>query len=182
MATRRLTCMQSQQDMRPALLLVALLLLTAPQPAIAQPPRPTRMARVPMCQDSTSTRFQRRLRVDLEYAGGNAREMWDAVEWAASDAAICVVSRDALPPPDTSVYGHLQMNALAAGGYEVATALRGPRAPSRPPAGCQSARAAIITADRPVFWGVILAGVVRRFTSCALAVRDSAAAVPGSSK
>lgn len=47
---------------------------------------------------------------------------------AAANAGVCLATRgDAAPPADTSAYGHLRINRVGDGGYEIATELAGPR-------------------------------------------------------
>jgi len=85
------------------------------------------------------------------------------------------VAKTALPTADTSVYGVLHVDALSNGGYELATSLAGPRAPRQP---CRSRRAAIVTTDAPILWGVFLGLAVPTFAECVLQARDGAAGFP----
>ena len=106
----------------------------------------------------------------MEYDGANRRDLWSAIDMAADMHSRCIVARGDLPPADTSVYGIVHVNALESGGYEIATWLGGPRA-SRTL--CRSARAAIVTRDAPITWGVVLSHMISRFVECAVAARGT---------
>lgn len=154
--------------MRRRMWLVCAAVLTASVPLAAQPDTARRGAHLAPCADSTHVRYRERMLVDLVYEGANRSEMWMAIDLAAK--ARCIVSRNARVLPDTTVYGRLIINALDDGGYEIATALGGV-ASQRPE--CRSKRAAIVSGDRPILWGVLLAHVVENFVECAFAVRAS---------
>ncbi len=147
------------------------LVLVTSLPAAAQSARSSKGALpIPFCSDSTSSPFRERLLLVLEYDGANRRDLWSAIDMAADMHSRCIVARGDLPPADTSVYGIVHVNALESGGYEIATWLGGPRA-SRTL--CRSARAAIVTGDAPITWGVVLSHTISRFVECAVAARGT---------
>ncbi len=137
-------------------------------PLLAQTSRPLADA----CADTLSAPYRERVAIDLIYDGENRREMWQAIQLAATTRTQCVVAKSALPTADTSTYGVLRINALDNGGYEIATSLAGPRAPRLP---CRNPRAAITARDMPIVWGVLLALTVPAFVECVLGARGPAA-------
>ena len=138
-------------------------------PAAAQTRPPVQQ---PPCADTASVPYRERVAIDLVYSGTNRREMWTAIWWAGTTATRCIVEKASLPTADTSMYGVLQINALDGGGYEIATSLAGPRAQRQR---CRNARAAIVTGDTPIVWGVLLAKTVPRFVECVVEARGNQA-------
>lgn len=146
---------------------VALIAMSSTLPAQSTPALGG--ARLDMCADTTTAEYRNRMLLVLDYDGPNRREMWMAIDMAASSRIkACVVSRTNAPLPDTSVYGRLTILAHDDGGYEIATALGGTSYERRE---CRNRRAATVAGGLPILWGVILTHVVGPFVECAFDVR-----------